>query len=95
MNLNKLVNKNRNLFVIALAIVITYIVCSSMKRSAYMPVNTSCGDKAPGSIFDTPCTADCVPGEKNGAYYTKDLTPCGKCGLQNNVVEFANCELTE
>ena len=95
MNLNKLVNKNRSLFVIALAIVVAYMVCSSMKRSGYMPVVTSCGDKAPSSIFDTPCTADCVPGEKDGAYYTKDLTPCGKCGLQKNVVDFANCEITE
>ena len=38
-----------------------------------------------GSIFDLACSSDCVPGEKDGDYYTKDLSPCGMCGAQKFV----------
>jgi hypothetical protein len=38
-----------------------------------------------GSIFDLSCSSDCVPGEKNGDYYTRDLSPCGMCGSQKFV----------
>jgi hypothetical protein len=47
-----------------------------------------------GSIFDLACSSDCVPGEKNGDYYTKDLSPCGKCGAQKFVNSNFNYKIT-
>ena len=42
-------------------------------------------DASKGSIFDMKCSSECIPGEKNGDYYTKDLSPCGMCGAQKFV----------
>jgi hypothetical protein len=47
-----------------------------------------------GSIFDLKCSGDCVPGEKNGDYYTKDLSPCGVCGGQKFVNSNFNYKIT-
>ena len=93
MKLNKMMNNN--FLVIAAVIAVAVIICRMMKKSQYMPVKTSCGDQEPGSLFGGECKMDCVPGEENGAYYTKNLSPCGKCGLQKKVADYASCSLTD
>ena len=47
-----------------------------------------------GSIFDLKCSGDCVPGEKNGDYYTKGLSPCGMCDSQKFVKSNFNYNIT-
>ena len=59
-----------------------------------MPVELAAPGVPPGDMFKLQCTQDCVPGpSENASQYTKDLSPCGMCGIQKFVADQANYKL--
>ena len=71
---------------------------SGPSKSAYMlkpmPVKLAAPGVPPGDMFKLKCDADCIPGpSENASPYTKDLTPCGMCGIQKFVADQANYKL--
>ena len=48
----------------------------------------------PSGLFKMPYNIDCTPGAKNGAYYTRDLTPGGMCGGQQFVADMNDYKIT-
>jgi hypothetical protein len=85
---------NRNAITI-IAILIGLIFVLTAVRSAYTPRPLLISEKSKESIFDLEHREDCVAGsEKNGAYYSKSLTPGGVCGGQKLVKDHANYEIT-
>ena len=75
------------LILYAIIAILLFIILGG-RRSGYITgrdLMTTEDPASAGSIFDLACSSDCVPGEKNGDYYTKDLSPCGMCGAQKFV----------
>ena len=59
-----------------------------------MPVSLAAPGVPPGDMFKLQCSADCIPGPSEQASpYTKDLSPCGMCGIQKFVADQANYKL--
>jgi hypothetical protein len=89
------VSVNKLILYVVIAILL-YVIISGQK-SGYITgrdLMISEDSSSAGSIFDLKCSEECVPGEKNGDYYTKDLSPCGKCGGQKFVNSNFNYKIT-
>jgi hypothetical protein len=89
------ISVNKLILYAIIAILLFFIL--SGRRSGYITgrdLMTTEDPASAGSIFDLACSSDCVPGEKNGDYYTKDLSPCGKCGAQKFVNSNFNYKIT-
>ena len=61
--------------------------------SRYALQEISIKEKNSQSLAGLPYSLECVPGEKNGSPYTKDLTPGGVCGIQKVVSDQADYEI--
>ena len=78
-----------------IVIILALVVLLQMFRgtSKYALREISIKEKNTDSIFSAPYAMECVPGEKNGSPYTKNLTPGGLCGIQKIVADQADYEL--
>jgi len=77
----------KKLILYVIIAILLYLILTS-RKSGYITGRDIMITEDPasaGNIFDLSCSEDCVPGEKNGDYYTKDLSPCGMCGSQKFV----------
>lgn len=67
---------------------------SSSYRLRPMSVELAAPGVPPGDMFKLQCSSDCIPGPSEKASpYTKDLTPCGMCGIQKFVADQANYKI--
>jgi len=89
------ISVNKLILYVIIAIIL-YLILSGQK-SGYITGRDLIIGQDPasvGSIFNLECSSECVPGEKNGDYYTKDLSPCGMCGSQKFVNSNFNYKIT-
>lgn len=78
---------------IVILFVIAVLIQMFKGTSKYVLHEIAIKEKNTQSLAGLPYTLECVPGEKNGSPYTKDLTPGGVCGIQKVVADQADYEI--
>ena len=86
------------IYALVALLVVWFLKNLSAGKSSYMlrpmPVELAAPGVPPGDMFKLECNSDCIPGpSENASPYTKDLTPCGMCGIQKFVSDQANYKL--
>jgi hypothetical protein len=72
------------LFVFAI-IVYSRVSTYQQSKSGGAPVGAAAAGKAVKSIFDLPCSEECLPGPSASASYYTNRASCGVCGAQQFV----------
>ena len=98
-NLNSMCKSYPMLMGFLIFLLIGYMTGLFRRHSGYSLSPTdiqikSVGDTVNSDLFALPYKLDCTPGQKLGAYYTKDLTPGGLCGGQKFVHDAAAYSIT-
>lgn len=85
----------RNPFCLIVLIMVAIVLVGNVGRSGYKmsPREIQIEGEQP-NLFDTPYSAECVPGpQQTAGAYTKSLTPGGYCGMQQKVAQAANYKI--